>query len=310
MPLFGDDESAMSSLLIPRNPIFRLWAVLRRIQMTLGLPDSDFAGVLELREREFERLGAHRAEPPLRSLEALSHRLNVSLDAILDGDIDYRVLRARFLGRPQELPEKYLIGAASRRRTVVNVLDFVEREFGWISRTRILRRFQVDEAALLAEDSLINARLSTEICAWLGSWWDAPDVFRRMGMNSLRLNRKGPFGVELAAARDVHELFEMCFPDLIARHIENNFNWRLRARNTDRIVVRGAPNPAAYQLTAGKLILRSQICQVRQGYIASLPLYLNLPAARVRKISCVYAGDSGCDYDVEFHASHRSAALP
>lgn len=277
-----------------------LWDTLYRIQATLNLPDQEMADFMRLTRRDFSHLKSRKKEPSVGSIMAFAELINVGFESILINDIDYIALSKQFLGNVFYVPEKYTVGANSRRRTVINLLDYIEKRLGWEQRLQVLRRFQMTEAMFSDPNAEINLRLSVDICSWVLSYYRDETLIHEMGCNAVNTHRRTLMGQELSRAKNLREIFEMMCDFILEKYIERNFKWRIRFQDSMTCIMEGVPNQDLVPII-GESYVNSRIgCLVRGGFIASIPCYLDFPAVEIKKSKCVAQGDGLCRFELDF----------
>jgi hypothetical protein len=203
------------------------------------------------------------------------------------------------------LPEKYQVSAFSRRRTVINLLDYIELTFGIEKRALILRKFQMNESHFLDPEKKINLRFAVDLGEAIFQTQREESTLVEMGMYSAITNRASRLGTILARSRSVKDLFEMMFVDLLPQFVEENFSWRLLSFDDYGCEVEGRPNSVLRENIPEGYIRSKTGCMIRKGFIISLPFYIGLPAAGVRKLSCICQGDPSCRYRVRFPSGYH-----
>ncbi|MGK5085056.1 hypothetical protein WDW37_17340 [Bdellovibrionota bacterium FG-1] len=286
--------------LLARSALPPVWQTLNRIQETLSLSDSAMADLMRLTSRDFTNLKTRNVEPLIRSTMALAEVINVGFDSLVTNAIDYVALSRQFFGNECYIPEKYVYGASSKRRSVVNLLDYVEQRLGWERRLQILRRFQMTEAMFTDPDAPINLRLSVDIGSWVLKQYRNEQLLVEMGRNAVNTHRNSPMGIELQKARNLRELFEMMCEFVLEKYIEKNFKWSIRFHDATTCSIDGVPDRELIPVIGANYINSRVGCLVRTGFMASIPGYLNFPTIEVKKTKCVSAGDGLCRFELDF----------
>lgn len=287
----------------PGKYVIAIWNTIARIQSVLNLSDADFAELLEVTEKEFWKLRATWASLSSFQCMKLARNLGITFEAFLTGNIDYLALSKQFNGDVDSLPEKYLVAAYSKRRTLKYILKFLTDHFGPDFKSMLLRRFQVSEAALLAEDKPINLRLSTDLLTFILDNIGNPDLVREVGRKSYRGLKDGEFGKLALAARNVPELFELALghDGLISKFLEKNFVYRIDSMSDDewRIIAEPVRHEVIEEIGKEHAFARAG-CLIREGFMSGLPQYLGLHSLRTRTTKCVSQGDTHMLIHVEF----------
>ncbi len=113
-----------------------LWSTIAKIQKTLDLSDTDFSEYLELTLKDFQSHRRLGQSLKLRPMSLLADRLDLNLETLIFDSVDCQALAVR-RHDSGHLQERYLVGAFSKRRTVLNFLDYLERYKGLSIRKRV-----------------------------------------------------------------------------------------------------------------------------------------------------------------------------
>lgn len=225
--------------------------------------------------------------------------------AVLEGTVDFKALARHRAGDLGHIPEEFQAAARSRVRTSAHLLDFVEIGKGWRFRHKLLRRFQVTEAALSDPDRSISIRFLSRLCESLLSSGLTHEDLYQMGQYSVLTNSASEVGKKLKKLEGPKEVFEKVFTDLIGKYWDRNFDYRLLSLDSDQCVVEAAPSAEVADLLQQRLIGNSGTCASRGGTFSSLTGYLNLPLARVTETHCIHRGDPRCRYHIDFSATFQ-----
>lgn len=280
-----------TTLGIPRETLLRLRASsILSDEFWAPLLGADASPIVQVAEKDV-----------LRAAEELS------LDPIdlVRGEIDYRALSAHQHGNIGRLPERYARGL-SRIRTSAHLFDRIESLFGWRARSAILRRRQVTEAALGDLEREISIRFLTDVLEEIRALGLTDAQFYRLGEQSLVRNYHSPLGNLFRATRNVRELYEKCFLELIQKYYDKNTNYRLASLTDRRAVIEARPNPEVSENLGDKLPGSRLVCLNKAGGFASLSGYRRLPFADVRETACIHRGDPICRFEIDFESAARA----
>jgi hypothetical protein len=282
------------------HPPQTLWEVIHRIQVTLNYNDFQMANMLQLLPTELERARQQKKDLSIKSAMSLSKQLNIGFEALITNQIDYKALVQHQAGNVCFIPKRYQCSALSRRRTVVNLLNYIEQKFGWEKKISLLRRFQMNESMFLAPNESINLCFSVDLAGEIFKYQKQESTLIEMGIHAANTHRHSPIGTSLSHARAVHEAFEMMFGGLLSEYVEKNFAWKLTKIHQYGCELEGRPNPDLKKDIPESYIQSQAGCLIRKGFIMSIPCYLNMPFATARKLSCVSQGDPSCRFEVLF----------
>lgn len=262
----------------------RLWKVIEDVQRTIRASDSEMADLMALTASQFLKLRAAKKDVGIQSLMSLAQRIHVGLEKLVVGEIDYRAVAKQFDGQKNALPEKYVVGANSRRTTVINILDWISENLGWGIRARVLREFQVSERAFDDPTAEINLRLSVDIGDWILKRYRRPEWLVGMGTNASRNQMKKTIGSKLSKSKSLEELYERLFIEVVPQDMERNFFWKILNLNSQGILVKGSPNLDLMEDLGDSYVNSYSGSLIRQGVMASMSGYIGLTPIPVRQL--------------------------
>jgi len=278
----------------PENHL-ALWDKLLRLQSILGLDDILFADRLGLTLPHYRKLRTQEADIPTASAFALLDHLPVSFESLVRGSIDFDVLSAHLHGHLHSVPERYLQGAFSRKRTSIHLLSYIENFRGWRERDSILRHVQIHPSMLSNPEERINARLNSDISALLKQRGYSNQSLFEIGTFSTVVNLPGPIGKAVSHLTDARGLYEHMITQLASR-FDENYHYQIHSLSLNHLDLRVRERQQAQDGLKMKKFSNTASCVVRSGVVAAFPNYINLPCASLRKISCLYEGDAECRY--------------
>lgn len=287
----------------------QVWERLERIRFALGLLDRDFAKLLELKPEEYLEYREARTALPVTSILPLLSEANLSIERFMVGDIDIPAVEAHYRKDFDFVPERYLRGAFSRRRTPVHILGFLESRFGWQARAQALSHFQVTESAIGKVDELINLNFSADLASYLNRRGHGAEFFYQAGLHSSVVNWNSAFAETLRAQSSLKSVYEVGIAELM-NFVEQNHEYRLtHLTETHATLVSRQRNEVLAALEARKFG-NSLLCQLRLGVGAAFVRYLGLPEARAVEVRCVHRGDPHCQFEYDFEeAGHLKKSI-
>jgi hypothetical protein len=286
------------------------WRTLFRIQKILDLDDKVFSEMLQMTASEFSIYRANQIEPKVYHLLQLMECLDLSLDHFVEGKIDYPLLMKNFSTSSATLPEQYTVNPLSKLSTVQYILNYIENEFGFGTRVEILRHFQVSESALTDPNGAISLKLAVDLSEWILKRYKDESYFYKMGQNSTEIYKNTEMGNKLAQCKNLQEVFEWTTEELIEKYVEKNFKWKLAKLNHDECLITGAPSYDIIESLNDHYVRSYTGTLIRQGFIASIPRYLDCPDAKVFKIRCISQGDPNSSFLIRFPPKKKKHQSP
>ena len=287
-----------------------LWITLNKIKTVLGFSDAQMSNILHLTPKEYTSFKERNASPSVFSIMQLSEFLEVGFIPLMSGQVDYRALAARMLKNSPQMPERYTRAAYSKRRTPLYMLDYITDLFGEVQRQSILRHLQVNEALFQDRNAPINLLFTTDLCEYLKKYNLMTDTeLIGMGKYSSKSARSPIIINPLASTKSVKEMYELMCAELLVSHFEkNNFYHPVKASKHHCTIV-GHPNQEIEEELGLKNAGTSAVCLLRSGFVSTVPNFLGLPHARIKKTACVHQGDPECRYEIDYEHAERVFSL-
>lgn len=277
---------------------------LERLRATLDLEPKAWAELLQMTTTEYDEVIAGRRSLSVVSLAMLTEHLDLSMEAVVNGNVDYQAAAARFMGNLGYVPERYLLSANSKRRTTINLLNYVEDFLGWESRRQILRYFNLAEAVFADPDAPINILFHADVCEYLRRYksFDQDDFFA-MGAYSVVTNCTSQLAEILSTQESPSELYRVAIEELVPRYFENNHLYRITDLSKTKCVIESRANPEVLEAFKTERLGNPDSCATRMGVGASLLGYRGLPFADTRETACVHRGDAVCRIEFDYEAA-------
>lgn len=279
------------------------WITLDKIKHTLGWSDKDLADSLELTETRYRSLQQKGVIPSVHSIGSLSKRVGLSFDAIMLGQIDYKILKDRANGHLMSLPERFEVGAASafsKRRTSINLLLFIENVYGWEVKKSILDHFQITDAAFQNPEENISFQFPTDLSEFMVRRGYPKSIFKRMGAYSSIVNRNTPLGQKISSFSTAIALHEGMFGDVIGKFYEKNCVYKIIKLDERECWVEATPSEELKEALKTNLPGNPHVCMIRGGSFASMTQYLGSSLSEVHESECIHRGDSRCLYKIQY----------
>jgi len=286
-----------------------IWITLEKIQHALGWSTPELADHLGLTDKQYHYLYARNSELKIHSVARLIEVIGLSVETIVTGSIDYHALREHTSGNLFYLPERYEIGAFSKRRTSINLLEYLEERLGWKMKKNILNHFQMTEAIFSDPESQINFLFPSDLCAYLARSGYSASIFPMMGSYSIVTNKSTALGQLMKSFGAPKSLYENVFADVVGRSFDRNCNYRLLQLSDEGALMEARFTEELQESLKDKKPGNHHACAVRGGTLNSLTGYLDLPFSHVMEEACVHRGDSSCRYRVSYHQATQMQLL-
>lgn len=274
-----------------------LWRNIEALKEAATLNDGHMSIVMGLDEAHFRQLNEFAFDIPLYAAARLSESFNVDIMSLLAGQIDPEAGALFFLNGPEALPERYRPAQFSRVRSVLNLLRGVEERCGSDYLERLLRRTQVPRASLHDADASINVHFLNDLTSLLiERGWSREELFS-LGQFSFQTHQNSSFGKTMATYGNWKNLFEA----LVHQHaaaFDRNYDYRLVHCSDDSVVIEGHPREEVMEGLKTTVFDNEYACLTRMGVMSTIPCYIGLTPAIVRKTKSVARGDEFNRYEI------------
>jgi hypothetical protein len=279
---------------------------LERLRITLGYDEKLWCEIMGISTADYIEFRKNQKDLTILALLQVADHFELTLESIMNDHVDYQVVSARHAGNKTILPQRYLEGAGSRRRSSLNLLNATEEFLGWRARAMAMRHLQVTEAAFANPDDLINLRFNTDLCDYLSRNYGGAHLFYQLGAYSLVNNMNTPIGTVMAQSASVKNAHLQFIEEMVAKHWEKNFSYKIVKLTDTLCIAEGVPNPDI----ADSLKIRNPgstaVCQTKVGITSAIPGYMGLPFSHTEEIKCVHRGDEKCVYEMDFEHAAQS----
>ena len=116
---------------------------LETIRSHLNQDIDSWSDTIEVPGRKYKSMLKRGSSIPLNSLVTISKKLNLSLEAIYAGAIDYSALIEYYKGNHYYIPQKYNNANYSKKRTSFTIFNFMSKFIGVNVVEGMLRSFQI-----------------------------------------------------------------------------------------------------------------------------------------------------------------------
>lgn len=279
---------------------------LERIRVELSLNVNDWSGYLNLKERDYKKVLNGATPLSVLSLYHVCERLSLDPAALQTGKIDFAALVQTYFGNRSYINPEHQIAASSRKFTAVNTLNFVEKFRGPHLRIAANRHFQIHEDFWSdwqdPNSERINIRFLGDIWRFLRTRGMSDDDFRAIGFHSIVTHRKTHIGKSLSSFQRPRDVYEFLVGDFMD-NIERNHRYRITHLTDTTCIIESRSNPDVAEALRLHETGSIEGCQFKIGLIASMPTFLDMPAAIVHETDCIHRGGAACKFFIDFSAA-------
>lgn len=270
----------------------KVWGIVGRIQEAISADDEDLSELLEISRRRFKTARSCNRDIPLPAAGNLCQKLNIDVEDFIDESFDYNALVEQYKGNTLFVPPKYLEGAYITISDYKRIFNYIDSYYKKPISKLILRYLQTTEESL-SSNRLINIKFATECMGFMEkSGLPFIDLFK-MGVDlTFELLKKEDF----EPFEQEKNLADFFYKTL--NSYPSKFSWDHSFENLTNSGFTLNSKPKE-KISKEELHIDSGFCLYRKGVLTALPLGIQGKTCQMRKISCIYSGDSSCSYAVE-----------
>jgi len=264
-------------------------------QKIFGLSDELMAHQLQLSLKDFHLFKHQKEDIKIGKFEEFLKKLNVSATSVFTDSVDYDQIFHHFYGNMSYLQTKYSIGASGRKRTIINILDYIEKTKGKLEKLRILRRFQMSPYQFLDPDELINNNFIVDLFdQLLRDGYGLEDIVK-MGEYSYDSIKGTDFGKKLEKQRNKKEVLEYIFVQAIDA-FDNNFDYKIKRLNSAQCLLEVRQNEQVAAAMGKKKIGSFPLSISKIGVMSTFARHIGQKDFKVELVRSAYNGQPCCEY--------------
>ncbi len=281
---------------------------LNRSRIILNLEDKHLGELLQVKTRDVRHvLSGKRSVTIHNLLHALNH-FHVSLEAILEDRVDYKVLEAQFkqngTGESGEFNEYYTKNGHNKKRSVINILNYIEKHGSIEDKFLILRDFQMKLSDFDNPDETINNRFIVELLDRLFKRGYSLKEIMAMGEFSYECNKDGELGQSLNRLRSPKELLAYMF-EVSVKKYDTNYQYKINKLTDELCEVELHQNPDVLDAMKVDKLGSPLVSLMKSGVIKTLPSFLGMDDFDVKIGKSIHAGDEHCSYLIQYKNQHK-----
>ncbi len=282
---------------------------LERLRVTASVSSKEWFDLLQLSWTEYQNIKLGNLEPTEKLIERVAKHFNLKTDAVMCGEINYKSLSLSFDTGSQTMPEVYSKAAFGRKRTSITSIDFLEEYVGWGLRHDAIRKLSVSESMLQDPFAPISMKFITSLCDYLHLRQFQHADFFAMGSYTYEANKNTLIAGLFSGLSSPKEAYEFFFTDCM-KLFEQNCKYTVIEIDDNSLTVEYYTNPNVAAESGVRHLGSVHVCQLNRGHAAVIPRYLGLPAAKVKKTSCVHKGDTVCKLEIDFSEATKARFNP
>lgn len=291
----------MQSTALIENPITE---TLERLRANSNLDSSEWFSLVGISFSDYIDLKVNPQALPDKSVDNLATYFDLRPEQIHTGKINFKNLTLKMEQGPKDLPEIYGKAAFGRQRTSITSLDFVEHFGGWRLRHDSIKKLGVTESSMLNPFAAISMRFITDLCSYLSLRQLQSRDFYNMGAFSFVSNRNSVLGKILSEMPDSNTAYDLFFSECM-KLLQQNYMYSITKRSSDHLTVEYVTDSEIAAESGVRHLGSHHVCQIQAGFISTIPMYLGLPAAKIKKTSCVHCGDPVCTLQIDISEANQ-----
>lgn len=278
---------------------------LEHLRANSNLSSTEWYELLEVNWHDYQGLKANSLTLSENSVQNISDYFKLKPEQILNGNIDFKELTLRMEQGPKDLPQIYSKAAFGRQRTSITSLDFVEHFGGWRLRSDTIKKMGVSETVMLDPFASISMKFITDLCSYLERRQFQKKDFFNMGAYSFVSNSNSVIGKILSEMPNSAVAYDFFFNECL-KLFEQNCNYTVTKMGKNELTIEYVTNPDVAAESGVRHLGNKHVCQLKSGFIAMIPRYLDLPPAKINKLTCVHCGDPVCTLEIDISDANKA----
>ncbi len=271
----------------------------RKVQFLLNENDEDMSAHFGFTTKDFNKIMSCGKSFSLFNYQKFLDAMNVDLESVLNDAVDYNTILQQLRADRFYFPEIYTRAANGKKRTVINILDYIEKSMGTTYKTLLLRKFQLRPYHLSNPDELINNNFIVDLLHILKTSGFSDEQILKTGEQSYDSNKNTDLGRTFAKYKSPSELM----PGIFEEHIDyydRNFSYKIKKLNNDYCLLDVTQNNDVADSLGKEKIGSSLLSLYKTGVMSSFPKYIGLPNAEVKLLQCAHQNAPTCRYEMKF----------
>ncbi len=271
----------------------------RKIQFLLNENDDSMSLYFEYSTNDFVKVMNSGKSFRLYNYQKFLDVMNVDLESVLNDTVDFKTILFQMHKDMYYFPEIYTLSANGKKRTVINILDYIEKIMGATYKTLLLRKFQLRPYHLSNPDELINNNFIVDLLDVLKKNGFTEEQILKTGEESYYSNKNSDVGRIFAKYKTPSKLI----PGIFEEHIDyydRNFTYKIIKLNDNSCQLEVSQNNEVAE-SLGKTKIGSTLLSLyKAGVMTSFPKYIVLPNAEVKLVRCAHQNAPACRYEMKF----------
>jgi DNA-binding Xre family transcriptional regulator len=270
-----------------------------RIQVSLAISDSEMATFLDISENKYHLFKQGKNKLKLYSVINFCDELELNIDELYREYLDPTLLSIKRSKAPDFIPEKYLVGGFSKRRTLVNFFEFIQKRYGFEFRESLRHFLHIAPGALLELDKEINLKCLIDLMKYLRYLNFNDEDIMAIGRYFFQTHQNSSLGFMLTQKNHHVDLYESFFNELMVLH-EKNCSYSIQKLSKSSCDVYVLPKDEVVDIFQDPYFGSRDVCLFKIGALEVLPYFIGQPKALVEERSCIHRGGAICHFHLDF----------
>lgn len=278
----------------------KITLLINKLIRMLDIKSEEICDILSISNNELLNIQHGKKELDAFQLLILAKHYNFPLEAFWSDTIDFNILRNRkYNDQNIVMPERYTIGAFSKKNNILPTLNYIERNYGWELKEDALEYLQIDKVFFQDIDAPVSLYLLTDLLDYLKRRGLKDQEIFNIGLESASTKENLILKQLLGKAKSPRELYEI-YTHQVVHKVERNNLYRIVRLTNDYLIIDFLENPELLEILKTKHSGTPLRCINRQGLASVATKFLGVPPTQVTEIKCVHRGDPFCRMYLDF----------
>lgn len=281
----------------------KLARTVENVREAIGVDHYTMSNILAMTLDDYQLARICKKDFPVDSLIGLCEEVDLSINLLFSGKIDFAALRKSYFSDKVVWPEQYADPShfLARSRGVQSVLKFMSRTYTPEFCKMILRRLQLKSFYFQDQEQFLSPQIGADLVFELSKEGATEGDFRSMGEASFELLKNSGLGKVLSGAKSPRALFGLA-QDNGMSWFDRFFEYRIIQLREDGCIMTSTPQEMSFDLFHSKDLGNKQMCYFKQGVFRSIIGCVGYDFAELRESECFYEGASHCVYHLSWGA--------
>lgn len=286
----------------------RLLNTLRHVRKVIQVGEAEFSEMLNMDVDSYRRMNSGLLPVSLVHLLSLEKAIDLNIDVLMSGQIDYKSLQLRYCKNEVVIPERYAdkTHQLAKVRAVKSMIQSVTQLRGEEYASRILGRLQLNGVQLNDPDQGVSPQIGIDLLRELERSGFRKEEISYLGAYTMEIARDTPAGRVLGCSKNASELYRMMFEEF-AHTFDQVWSYQLMSLTSNECRIKISQNPRTLDVFRSTQLGNRNTCLYLQGVFSSLATHVEKFPAKLTETSCMYHGDLACVYDITWSGYSRLA---